>query len=103
MGPLHFATLDLRARVFSACEIISTNATGLGQKGNVWLSMAVFGDLEWYNGGCVLTGRNHRSLGPSAITGISIGFPAHNGYMGFEHGFLSEMLLEHGTNTFAVG
>jgi arylsulfatase A-like enzyme len=23
--------------------------------------------------------------------------------MGFEHGFLSEMLLEHGYNTFAVG
>jgi arylsulfatase A-like enzyme len=51
--------------------------------------------------GCLLTGRNHHALGLSAITEISIGYPAHNGYMGFEHGFLSEMLLEHGYNTFA--
>ncbi len=53
--------------------------------------------------GCVLTGRNHHTLGLSAITELSIGYPAHNGYMGFEHGFLSEMLLEQGYNTFAVG
>jgi arylsulfatase A-like enzyme len=53
--------------------------------------------------GCVLTGRNHHTLGLSAITELSMGYPAHNGYMGFEHGFLSEMLLEHGYNTFAVG
>jgi len=53
--------------------------------------------------GCVLTGRNHHTLGLSAITEISIGYPAHNGYMGFEHGFISETLLEHGYNTFAVG
>jgi arylsulfatase len=51
----------------------------------------------------VLTGRNHHTLGLSAITELSIGYPAHNGYMGFEHGFLSEMLLEHGYNTFAAG
>jgi arylsulfatase A-like enzyme len=53
--------------------------------------------------GCLLTGRNHHTLGLSAITELSIGYPGHNGYMGFEHGFLSEMLLEHGYNTFAVG
>ena len=53
--------------------------------------------------GSVLTGRNHHSLGLSAITELSLGFPAHNGMIGFEHGFLSEMLLEHGYNTFAVG
>jgi arylsulfatase A-like enzyme len=53
--------------------------------------------------GCVLTGRNHHSLGLSAITELSMGYPAHNGMMGFEHGFLSEMLLEQGYNTFAVG
>jgi arylsulfatase len=51
----------------------------------------------------LLTGRNHHTLGMSAITELSLGFPAHNGIMGFEHGFLSEMLLEHGYNTFAVG
>ena len=28
--------------------------------------------------GCVLTGRNHHTLGLSAITEISIGYPAHN-------------------------
>lgn len=53
--------------------------------------------------GSLLTGRNHHALGLSAITELSIGYPAHNGYMGFEHGFLSEILLEHGYNTFAVG
>ncbi|MFV1969693.1 MAG: arylsulfatase [Acidimicrobiia bacterium] len=53
--------------------------------------------------GSLLTGRNHHTLGLSAITELSIGYPAHNGYMGFEHGFLSEILLEHGYNTFAVG
>ena len=53
--------------------------------------------------GCVLTGRNHHTLGLSAITELSLGFPAHNGTMGFEHGFLPEMLLEQGYNTFAIG
>lgn len=53
--------------------------------------------------GCALTGRNHHTLGLSAITELSMGYPAHNGYMGFEHGFLSEILLEQGYNTFAVG
>lgn len=53
--------------------------------------------------GCLLTGRNHHTLGLSAITEMSLGFPAHNGVMGFEHGFLSEILVERGYNTFAVG
>ncbi|MGI5860722.1 MAG: arylsulfatase [Myxococcales bacterium] len=53
--------------------------------------------------GCTLTGRNHHTLGLSAITETSLGFPGHNGYMGFEHGFICEMLLERGYNTFAVG
>jgi len=53
--------------------------------------------------GCLLTGRNHHTLGLSSITELSIGYPAHNGYMGFEHGFLSEILLQQGYNTFAVG
>jgi arylsulfatase len=53
--------------------------------------------------GCVLTGRNHHTLGLSAITELSLGYPAHNGYMGFEHGMLSEILREHGYNNFAVG
>jgi arylsulfatase A-like enzyme len=53
--------------------------------------------------GCLLTGRNHHTLGLSAITELSLGFPAHNATMGFEHGFVSEMLLAQGYNTFAVG
>ncbi|RLE23439.1 MAG: arylsulfatase, partial [Actinobacteria bacterium] len=53
--------------------------------------------------GCLMTGRNHHSLGLSAITETSLGFPAHNSFIGFEHGFLPEMLLEHGYNTFAIG
>jgi arylsulfatase A-like enzyme len=53
--------------------------------------------------GCLMTGRNHHSLGLSAITETSLGFPAHNSFVGFEHGFLPEMLLEHGYNTFGIG
>ena len=53
--------------------------------------------------GALLTGRNHHSLGLSAITETSLGYPAHNCFVGPEHGFLSEILLEHGFNTFAVG
>ena len=53
--------------------------------------------------GCMLTGRNHHALGLSAITEMSLGYPAHNGMMGFEHGMLSEMLVARGYSTFAVG
>jgi arylsulfatase len=53
--------------------------------------------------GCLLTGRNHHTLGLSAITELSMGFPAHNGIIGPEHGFIPETLVEHGYNTFAVG
>ncbi|MEX0767392.1 MAG: arylsulfatase, partial [Microthrixaceae bacterium] len=53
--------------------------------------------------GCLLTGRNHHSLGLGAITELSMGYPGLNGTMGFEHGFISEMLVEQGYNTFAVG
>ncbi len=53
--------------------------------------------------GCVMTGRNHHRLGLAAITELSMGYPALNGMMGPEHGFVSEILLEHGYNTFAVG
>ncbi len=52
---------------------------------------------------CVLTGRNHHSNAMAGITEISTGFPGYNGYIPFQNGFLSEMLLQHGYNTFAVG
>src|SRR5665811_2157918 len=52
---------------------------------------------------CLLTGRNHHTVGLSAITEMSLGYPAHNAVMGFEHGMLSEILVRQGYNTFAVG
>jgi arylsulfatase len=52
---------------------------------------------------CVLTGRNHHSNAMSCITEGSTGYPGGNGYIPFENGFLSEMLLQHGYNTYAIG
>lgn len=52
---------------------------------------------------CILTGRNHHSNAMSCITEGSTGFPGGNGYIPFENGFLSEMLQQHGYNTYAVG
>ena len=52
---------------------------------------------------CVLTGRNHHSNAMSCITEGSTGYPGGNGNIPFENGMLSEMLLQHGYNTFAIG
>ena len=52
---------------------------------------------------CILTGRNHHSNGLASITEASTGYPGANGYIPFENGFLSEMLKEHGYNTYAIG
>ena len=52
---------------------------------------------------CILTGRNHHSNAMSCIAEGSTGFPGSNGYIPFENGFLSEILLQHGYNTFALG
>jgi len=52
---------------------------------------------------CILTGRNHHSNAMACITEGSTGYPGSNGYIPFENGFLSEMLLQHGYNTYAVG
>ncbi len=52
---------------------------------------------------CIITGRNHHSNAMSCITEGSTGYPGANGYIPFENGFLSEILLEHGYNTFALG
>jgi arylsulfatase len=51
----------------------------------------------------MLTGRNHHSNNMACITEGSTGYPGYNGYIPFENGFLSEMLLQHGYNTYAVG
>jgi len=52
---------------------------------------------------CVLTGRNHHSNAMACITEGSTGYPGSNGYIPFENGFLSEILREHGYNTYALG
>ncbi len=52
---------------------------------------------------CILTGRNHHSNSMACITEGSTGYPGYNGYIPFENGFLSEMLLQHGYNTYAIG
>ncbi len=52
---------------------------------------------------CILTGRNHHSNGMACITEASTGYPGANGNIPFENGFLPEMLLENGYNTYAIG
>jgi arylsulfatase A-like enzyme len=52
---------------------------------------------------CILTGRNHHSNAMSCITEGSTGYPGGNGNIPFENGMLSDILLQHGYNTFAIG
>ncbi len=52
---------------------------------------------------CIITGRNHHSNSLACITEGSTGYPGSNGYIPFENGFLSEILLQKGYNTYAVG
>ena len=52
---------------------------------------------------CILTGRNHHSNAMACITEGSTGYPGSNGYIPFENGFLSEILLGEGYNTYAIG
>jgi len=52
---------------------------------------------------CILTGRNHHSNHVAAIMEMSTGYPGYDCNIPFENGFLGEMLLEHGYNSFAVG
>jgi arylsulfatase len=52
---------------------------------------------------CILTGRNHHSNNMACITEGSTGFMGYNANIPFENGFLSEMLLQNGYNTYAVG
>ncbi len=52
---------------------------------------------------CVLTGRNHHSNGMGRITDLSTGFPGYSGRIPRSNGFLSQILVERGYATFAVG
>ncbi len=52
---------------------------------------------------CVLTGRNHHSNHLGSVGDVATGYPGYDGFVPFENGFLSEMLLEHGYSTYALG
>jgi arylsulfatase A-like enzyme len=52
---------------------------------------------------CIMTGRNHHSNAMACITEGSTGFPGSDGNIPFENGFLSEILLKNGYNTYAIG
>jgi arylsulfatase len=52
---------------------------------------------------CIITGRNHHANATAAINELATGYPGYNGSMPFEHGFLSEMLQQHGYSTYLVG
>ena len=52
---------------------------------------------------CIVTGRNHHANATAGINEIATGYPGYNGYIPFENGFLSEMLLQHGFSTYLVG
>ncbi|MBK9180976.1 MAG: arylsulfatase [Acidimicrobiales bacterium] len=52
---------------------------------------------------CIVTGRNHHANGMACITELATGYPGYNGVIPFENGFISEMLVAQGYNTFMVG
>jgi len=52
---------------------------------------------------CIITGRNHHSNAMACVTEFSTGFPGYDGNVPFENGFLSEILLAQGYNTYMVG
>jgi arylsulfatase A-like enzyme len=52
---------------------------------------------------CIMTGRNHHSMGLGTIAETSTGFPGYNAILPFNKGMLSEMLLPQGYNTFCLG
>ncbi len=52
---------------------------------------------------CLLTGRNHHRSGMGRIVEFASGFPGYDATMPKSNGFLSEVLVNHGYATFAVG
>ena len=51
----------------------------------------------------ILTGRNATSNGMATIAEFSSGFPGISTRIPFENGFISEVLVEHGYNTYCIG
>lgn len=52
---------------------------------------------------CIITGRNHHANAMALVTEFSTGYPGYNGRIPFENGFISEILVEQGFNTYAIG
>jgi arylsulfatase A-like enzyme len=52
---------------------------------------------------CLLTGRNHHSVGMANITELATGFPGYNGIMPKEKAAIGAMLRQYGYNTYFVG
>lgn len=52
---------------------------------------------------CVITGRNHHVNGMGRIPDLATGFPGYDARIPRSNGFLSEMLLNEGYATFAIG
>jgi arylsulfatase len=52
---------------------------------------------------CLLTGRNHHSNGMGRVVELATGFPGYDATIPRANGFLSEILVERGYATFAVG
>lgn len=52
---------------------------------------------------CIITGHNHHTNAMGTISEWSTGYPGYNGMMPLKHGFLSEILVEEGYNTYMIG
>ena len=52
---------------------------------------------------CIINGRNHHANAMACITEFSTGYPGYNGNVPFENGYLSEILVERGYNTYMLG
>ena len=52
---------------------------------------------------CLLTGRNHHSVGMGRITDLATGFPGYDARIPRSAGMLPEMLVPHGYAAYAVG
>jgi arylsulfatase A-like enzyme len=52
---------------------------------------------------CVMTGRNHHSVGMGRITDLATGFPGYHAHIPRSAGFLPEMLVPHGYAAYALG
>ncbi|MGI9622627.1 MAG: arylsulfatase, partial [Acidimicrobiales bacterium] len=52
---------------------------------------------------CILTGRNHHSNHVACIMEMATGYPGYDSNIPFENGFMGEMLIPEGYNSYAIG